>query len=142
MLSNPYQQYRATAVETARPIDLVVMLYKGVLRFTQRGIQAVERQDVETAHVSFVRAQQIVAELVSGLNADRGGEIAFQLTAIYDYVHRRLVEANCEKSIPPAAEVVRLFSDLLTAWQAIADGRTAEELAAESQRLEQAAAVS
>lgn len=142
MLSNPYQQYRATAVETARPVDLVVMLYKGVLRFTQQGIQAVERQDVEDAHVNFLRAQQIVTELVSGLNPDRGGDIASQLRAIYDYVHRRLVEANCQKAIGPAAEVVQLFSELLSAWQAIAEGRAAEELEAGQGSLEQMSAVS
>jgi flagellar protein FliS len=79
---------------------------------------------------------------VSGLNAERGGEIAVQLLAIYDYVQRRLVEANCQKAIGPAAEVVRLFSELLSAWQAIAEGRGAEELAAEPGSLGQAPTVS
>lgn len=131
MLSNPYHQYRSTAVETARPIDLVVMLYKGAVRFTQRGIQAVERQDITEAHTSFVRAQDIIAELVSGLNLEQGGAIASQLGAIYDYVHRLLVEANCKKSIAPASEALKLLTELLTAWQAVADGRTEEVLSSE-----------
>ena len=130
MIANPYQQYRTTAVETARPVDLVIMLYKGILRFTQRGIQAVERQDIETAHVSFVRAQDIVTELSGRLDPERGGAITPSLLVLYQYINQRLIDANCQKAIAPAAEVLRLVSDLLTAWQAIADGRAEEELAA------------
>jgi flagellar protein FliS len=130
MLSNPYQQYRTTSVETSRPVDLVVMLYKGIIRFTQRGIQAVERQDVTEAHNSFVRAQDIVAELANGLNMEDGGAIASRLGAIYEYLTRLLIEANCHKSIAPASEALKLVSELLNAWQAIAEGRVDEALAA------------
>jgi flagellar protein FliS len=130
MLSNPYQQYRTTSVETSRPVDLVVMLYKGIIRFTQRGIQAVERQDICEAHSSFVRAQDIVAELANGLNMEDGGAIATQLSTIYEYVNRLLIEANCHKSIAPATEALKLVTELLSAWQAIADGRVDEALAA------------
>jgi flagellar protein FliS len=129
MLSNPYQQYRTTSVETSRPVDLVVMLYKGLIRFTQRAIQAVERQDISEAHNSFVRAQDIIAELANGLNMEDGGPIAAQLSAIYDYLNRLLIDANCNKSIAPATEALTLVSELLGAWQAIADGRTDEALA-------------
>jgi flagellar secretion chaperone FliS len=128
MISNPYQQYRTTSVETARPIDLVLMLYKALARFTQRGIQAVERQDVAEAHASFVRAQDIVAELASGLDAQQGGAIAAYLEAIYDYVNRLLIDANCRKTIAPAAEALRLMTELQVAWQAIADGKADETL--------------
>lgn len=129
MLSNPYNQYRATAVETARPIDLVIMLYKGLVRFTQRGIHAIERRDTAEAHASFIRSQDIVAELVSGISLERGGDIAPRLVSIYDYIFRRLVDANTQKSIAPAAEVLKLTNELLLAWTAIAEGRGGAETA-------------
>jgi flagellar protein FliS len=131
MLHNPYNQYRTTAVSTARPIDLVVMLYKGAVRFTQRGMLAVEQKDVDLAHQSFTRAQDIISELVSGLNPEQGGAIAAQLSAIYDYIFRLLIEANCEKSVTPASEALALLTELLTAWQALADGRAEESLGLE-----------
>ena len=120
MLANPYQQYRATKVGTASPVDLVVMLYQGVVRFTRAGIEAVERGDVRAAHTAFVRSQDIVAELIATLDHDRGGEVAKQLLALYDYAFRRLVEANCKKDVMPAREVIRIFRDLGTAWQELA----------------------
>ena len=120
MLANPYQQYRATKVSTASPVDLVVMLYQGVVRFTRAGIEATERGDVQAAHKGFVRAQDIIAELVSTLDHDRGGEVAKQLLALYDYAFRRLVEANCKKDVVPAREVIQIFRDLGMAWQELA----------------------
>ena len=121
MLPNPYQQYRATKVGTASPVDLVVMLYQGVVRFTRAAIEAVERGDVQAAHKGFVRAQDIIAELIATLDHERGGDVAKQLLALYDYAFRRLVEANCKKDAAPGLEVIRMFRELGTAWQELAN---------------------
>jgi flagellar secretion chaperone FliS len=129
MIGNPYQQYQATVVKTASPVELVTMLYQGVLRFTLRGIQGIEQGNVAQAHEGLTRAQAIVIELAAHLDMEAGGEIAKNLNALYLYSHERLVEANCKKAVGPAEEVVRLFRELLPAWQQLAEGRR-EELAA------------
>ncbi|MFN0074124.1 MAG: flagellar export chaperone FliS, partial [Chloroflexota bacterium] len=87
---------------------------------------------IDEAHASFVRAQDIVAELINGLDLERGGGLADQLSAIYDYLLRLLVEANTKKSIAPAAEAVKLMTELLGAWQALADGRVDDAIVAMS----------
>src|SRR3954453_8226305 len=87
---NPYQQYRATKVETAGSVDLVVMLYQGAVRFLRLGIEAMERADPKTAHTNLVRAQDIIVELLTSLNREEGGQIASQLSGVYDYCFRRL----------------------------------------------------
>ena len=120
MLANPYQQYRVTKVGTASPVDLVVMPYQGVVRFTRAGIEATERGDVRAAHRGFVRAQDFIAELVSALDHDRGGEVAKQLLALYDYAFRRLVQARGKKDVVPAREVIQIFRDLGMACQELA----------------------
>ena len=120
MIPNPYQQYRSTKVETASPVDLVVMLYQGVVRFSRQAVEAVERGDIKAAHTSFLRAQDIIAELVGSLNHEAGGEVARNLELVYDYAFRRLVEANVRKDAAPAREVIKIFRDLGTAWQEIA----------------------
>ena len=50
MLPNPYQQYRATKVETAGSVDLVVMLYQGAVKFIRLAIDALEQDDMKAAH--------------------------------------------------------------------------------------------
>jgi flagellar secretion chaperone FliS len=129
MIGNPYQQYRTTAVATASPVQLVTMLYQGVLRFTLRGIQGIEQGNVAQAHEGLTRAQAIIIELAAHLDMDAGGDVARNLNMLYTYTHQRMVEANCRKVVEPAEEVVRLFRELLPAWQALADGRR-DELAA------------
>jgi flagellar protein FliS len=117
---NPYQQYRATKVETAGSVDLVVMLYQGAVRFIRLGIEAMEREDAKAAHTNLVRAQDIIVELLGSLNRDEGGQIADQLASLYDYCFRRLVQANVKKDPAPAREVVGILRDLGFAWQEIA----------------------
>jgi flagellar protein FliS len=117
---NPYQQYRATKVETAGSVDLVVMLYQGAVRFIRLGIEAIERNDGKAAHENLVRAQDIVVELLGSLNYEAGGQIAGQLASVYDYCFRRLVTANVKKDVIPAREVVGIMRELGTAWQEIA----------------------
>ena len=117
---NPYQQYRATKVETAGSVDLVVMLYQGAVRFIRLGIAAIERDDAKATHTNIVRAQDIVVELLGSLNREEGGQIADQLASLYDYCFRRLVTANVKQDPAPAREVAGILRDLGTAWQEIA----------------------
>ena len=120
MLPNPYQQYRATKVETAGSVDLVVMLYQGAVKFIRLAIEALERDDAKAAHTNFVRAQDIVVELLGSLNREAGGEIAVQLAGVYDYCLHRLLLANVRKDPAPAQEVLGIVRDLGKAWQQIA----------------------
>src|SRR5262249_49115281 len=109
MLPNPYQQYRATKVQTAGCVDLIVMLYQGAVKFIRLGIEAIERQDGKAAHENLVRAQDIVVELLGSLNREDGGQIASQLSGVYDYCFRRLILANVKKDPVPAREVLRIM---------------------------------
>jgi flagellar secretion chaperone FliS len=120
MLPNPYQQYRATKVQTSGSVDLVVMLYQGAVKFIRLGIEAMEHDDAKTAHTNLVRAQDIVVELLTSLNREAGGQIANQLAGVYDYCFRRLVLANVKKDPEPAREVLGIVRDLGMAWQQIA----------------------
>lgn len=120
MHPNPYQQYRATKVETAGSVDLVVMLYQGAVKFIRLAVEALEQDDHKTAHTNFVRAQDIVVELLGSLNREAGGQIATQLAGVYDYCFRRLIHANVKKDVVPAQEVLGIFRDLGKAWQQIA----------------------
>jgi flagellar protein FliS len=117
---NPYQQYKATKVQTAGKVDLVVMLYQGAVRFIRLGIEAMERSDKHAAHESLVRAQDIIVELLGSLNREEGGQIATQLSGLYDYCFRRLIHANVKKDASAAREVLRIMRELGTAWQQIA----------------------
>jgi flagellar protein FliS len=121
---NAFQVYRQTQAQTAAPGELVVMLYRGAVRFVTTAIAAIEAKDVEAAHTNLVKAQAIVSELLETLDLERGGEIARRLTSIYEYLNQRLVEANIRKDAEPAREVERFLRELLPAWEAAAKQAT------------------
>jgi flagellar protein FliS len=114
---NASHAYRQTQTQTATPGELVVMLYRGAVRFVSKGIAALESQDIQGAHTNLVRAQEIIAELLGTLDLVRGGDIADRLLGIYEYLNRRLVDANLTKDPEPAREVERFLRDLLPAWE-------------------------
>ncbi len=122
----PYQfdRYRQVGVETASPVDLVIMLYRGAIRFLAEAEEAIAARDMPEAHRCLVRSQEIIAELMGSLNLD-AGELAINLSRLYDYMQRRLIDANVRKDPAGVVEVRSLLSQLLDAWEAIAAQETA-----------------
>lgn len=118
-MMNPYDQYRRVATETADPLELVLMLYRGAIRNLEAAEAAMSRRDAEHAHQALVKAQDIVAELMGTLNLD-AGELAHNLHGLYDYMQRRLLTANLRKDAAPAAEVRGMLTELLATWEELA----------------------
>lgn len=114
MISTPHNKYQQSSVQTASPAQLVLMLYDGAIRFTKQGIDGIETKDYMRANAGFIRAQQIVNELVASL--DHNYPVASNLIEIYDYLLRKLMEANMRKNKHIAQEVVGFLSDLREAW--------------------------
>jgi len=123
---NAYQVYRQTQTQTAAPGELVLMLYRGAIRFLSSAIEAIDAKDTAEAHNKLVRTQDIVASLLGSLDHERGGDVARNLSALYDYMLRRLVEANVRKDARPAREVQGLLRELLPAWEAAVKQTTNE----------------
>jgi flagellar secretion chaperone FliS len=114
---NAYQVYRQTQTQTAAPGELVLLLYRGAVRFVTAAIEAMEISNIAEANEKLLKTQAIVSHLLETLDVERGGEVARNLDALYEYMLRRLVEANVKKDTIPAREVQALLRELLTAWE-------------------------
>jgi flagellar protein FliS len=97
-----------------------VMLYDGAIRFINEAAYAMQQRDYETQNAKLQRAQKILAELISSLDFDKGGEIAENLFRLYTYMYNQLVEANINDSRDRLEHVVHLLSELREAWDTIA----------------------
>lgn len=115
MMPNPYAQYRQTQVQTAAPEQLILMLYDGVIRFCLQGKECIEKRDVSGANVALIRVQDIIGELQFSVN-DEAGEIAQQLSLLYDYLYRRALDANLAKDVAIIDEIVNMVRDLRSTW--------------------------
>lgn len=119
----PYQQYQRTQAQTASPGELIVMMYKGAIRFLAAARQSMESRDLEAANRSLLRAQEIVLELMISVDV-AAGPVGRNLFDLYEFMHRHLVQANVRKEPAMIGEVEGLMRELLGAWeQAIVTGQ-------------------
>lgn len=110
-----YQTYQQNQVQTLSQEKLVLMLYEGAIKFTVQGKEACEKKDIEKTNYYLGRTQAILAELMANLNRDVG-QVAENLFALYEYMYRRLVEANVKKDIVPMEEVAGMLRELRDTW--------------------------
>ncbi len=114
-LSNPYQQYQQNAVLTADPGRLTLMLYQGAVKFIRQAKELLVAQDIPGVHRTNLRAQDILLYLLETVNPEM--EIGKNLSALYEYMHRRLVEANVKKDGSILDEVAGFLEELAGAWE-------------------------
>jgi len=111
---NPNEVYQRNQITTARPEELTMMLYNGALRFVVQAKAAIEKQDLAKAHSLMIRTQEIMTELMLTLNPDY--EISESLLNLYDYMKRRLIDANIQKDIVILEEIENMIVELKTTW--------------------------
>jgi flagellar protein FliS len=125
--SNPWKSYQQVATQTAPPGQLVLMLYEGSARFLERAIAGFDIDDPAECNQAIsnniIRAQNIVFELNVTLNLERGGELAQTLRRLYDYMDRRLMEANLKKDKAALVEILGRIAVLRDAWSQMLSGQ-------------------
>jgi flagellar secretion chaperone FliS len=119
------QHYMQTQVRSSSPLELVVMLYDGILRNTATAIEAMARRDIRTRRDAISKSLAIIGELQSTLNMDRGGDIAVQLDRLYTWMTDALVQATVTQDPGPIHDVRKIVGNLRDGWQQIAAARPA-----------------
>ncbi len=115
MQQNPYKQYKQTSVKTASPERLIIMLYDGAIKFLNRAKIKMNEQDIEETNRALLKTQDIISELMIGLNME-AGEIAQNLYNLYDYFQHRLIEANTKKAPGIIDEILGYLVELRETW--------------------------
>ncbi len=113
-----YQDVNVNAtLATASPHKQIDMLYEGALKFLVQAKVAIEHNNIEARSNQINRISDIIFALNDYLDMEKGGELAVNLAALYDYMLRRLREANRDNSIKACDEVMSLIVDLRMGWQ-------------------------
>jgi flagellar protein FliS len=113
-------KYRETAVKTANPLQLVVMLYDAAICSLKEAREHMNRKDIAKRSRSINKCIHIISELQSCLDLRAGGDIASSLNRLYDYMKRNIFKANVEQSVQPLDEIEALLETLRSAWNEVA----------------------
>lgn len=114
--NNPYDKYKNMQIQTATPGQLILMLYEGAIKFCKLAKKGIEEKNLMDANKYLIKVQDIITELMISLDMKAGGEIAKNLYSLYDYMLRRLLDANIKKSAEIVDEVQGLIEELKDAW--------------------------
>lgn len=110
----------ATEVLSADPHKLVAMLFDGAMLAIARAREETLTKQTEAKGASISKAIAIIGEgLNASLDRKAGGKLADDLSALYGYMVKRLVDANINSDVAALDEVAKLLGELKGAWDAI-----------------------
>ncbi len=104
---------------SAKPEELTLMLYEGVVKFVKRAKLFNDMKDIEKTNNAILRAEAIIDELRQTLNMEF--EISHQLDSLYEFMNRRLFDANLKKDNAILDEVLNLSEEMRDTWKEAMD---------------------
>jgi len=113
--------YLRDAILTATPEQLQLMLYDGAIRLCLQARDAIEKKDYETSYLRLTRAQNIIQEMQNGLNYDVNRELCERVASVYNFLYRRLVEANLQRSVDAIDDALKVLRIERETWQILVD---------------------
>ncbi len=117
LASDAYAQYNRNKILTASPAELTLMLYEGCIKFINMAIKAVDEKDVQRANINIQKAEKIIDEFRQTL--DFKYPVAKDFDVVYEYVGRRLVEANMTKEKAVLEECATHMRTMRDAWKEV-----------------------
>ena len=107
-----------TAVTEASPVELIVLVYKRLLDNLRMAQKAMEEGKENAEYIS--RALDLIQKgLAAALDHEKGGEIAQNLAALYDWSLREILQARLKNNPLLLSGVIEVFKDLESAWAEI-----------------------
>lgn len=118
MIANQgYAAYNNSKLMTASPGELTLMLYEGAIKFCNIAIAAIERNDIQKAHINIVKVENIIEEFRATL--DHKYPVAEDFEKVYVYIYERLVEANMKKDKDILEEVLKHLRTMRDTWKEV-----------------------
>ena len=111
------QQYNRNKILTASPAELTLMLYDGAIKFCNIAIMGIEQNDIPKAHNNIMKVQNIIEEFQVTLNFKY--EIANDFNNVYNYLMKRLREANMKKDRAILEEVSGHLHTMRDTWKEV-----------------------
>ncbi|MBQ7200377.1 MAG: flagellar export chaperone FliS [Eubacterium sp.] len=117
MNPNRMSDYQRNAILTASPAELTLMLYEGAIKFCNIAKMAIEKGDIQKAHENIMRAQRVITVFRATL--DRKYPVWEDFERVYDYIYRKLVEANMHKDLVPLEEALKYIREMRDTWKEV-----------------------
>lgn len=115
--NNAAKAYGNNKILTASPAELTLMLYEGAVKFCNKAIVALEKDDYENTNYNIQKARAIIVELNTTL--DHKYPVADDFQRMYDYIFMLLVEANMKKDMEVLNRALDEIRSMRDIWKEI-----------------------
>lgn len=108
--------YKKTSVQTASKEQILLMLYQAAIKNCKKAIDGINEKDVKKKGEHIGKLQDIVIELNNSLDFEVGGDIARELSSLYDYVLYSSTQANIKVESEPLEGCLKVLTTLYDGW--------------------------
>lgn len=112
--------YQQQAIAGMNPVELIVALYDGMVRFLHQAIAAIDAKKARERRIAVGRVLQILMHLQSRLRMDIGGNSAKALSEFYASIFALCLEGSRLESPDRLREAIGCIRDVREAWNVAA----------------------
>ena len=109
--------YKKTVLASTDRVQIILMLYEGMLNHIKIAKQKIERGDFLSKGSHISKATLIVSELSNVLDMEKGGEISINLRNLYNFILQRLLYANLNNDINALEEAEKVIGTIKDGWK-------------------------
>jgi len=117
--SHAHRQYTTTQFAALDRGKLLLMMYEGAINFLKHAKLGMEAKDYVKLAKYLNKAQAVIAELANTLDFQAGGQVAKDLSRLYEFMLFYLTEANIEKNPQKIQRVIRLIERVSSAYHEV-----------------------
>jgi len=117
MAVNAATIYKDNKILTATPAELTLMLYEGAIKFCNKALLAMEKNDIVNINKNIIKAEKIISELRATL--DFKYPVAKEFDMVYDYIYRRLIDSNIKKDKEILEEALGYIREMRDTWKEV-----------------------
>ena len=108
--------YKKTSVETASKEQILLMLYQAAIKHCKKAIEAIEQKNLAKKGEYIGKLQDIIVELSNSLDFEVGGEVAKELSSLYDYILYSSTQANIKIDKSHLEGCLKVLNTLYDGW--------------------------
>lgn len=116
---NALKSYQKTNIETSDTLKLVILCYERAIKDLEIARDHHANNALDKGYDKIHHAQDIITELLLGLDYERGGDISVGLSKLYNFMLRELIGINSSQDTNIYGHIIKILSELKDAWEQV-----------------------
>ena len=108
--------YRENQITTTDSGTVLLMLYQGAIDAVNQATAHLDEGNMAEKGKCILRANDIITQFLVSLDYDIGGDLAYNLAGLYNYMLEQILFANVHNDRKPLETVASLLTTLKAGW--------------------------